>query len=150
MARVTIDIEDIPPSLSNKVKQDLKFKTGNFVWRVRFNIPLDPKTVNKDTMYVSNSQNEKLRTYIKYNMEEEIIEIEPLEPYSTNEYYYLIITTNVKSRGGQSLSEPIKLKFNLEELLKRYIKMRLRNRILSFQYQTNITVITKTSRQSVY
>lgn len=113
MARVTIDIEDIPPSLSNKVKQDLKFKTGNFVWRVRFNIPLDPKTVNKDTMYVSNSQNEKLRTYIKYNMEEEIIEIEPLEPYSTNEYYYLIITTNVKSRGGQSLSEPIKLKFKL-------------------------------------
>lgn len=113
MARVTIDIEDIPPSLSNKVKQDLKFKTGNFVWRVRFNIPLDPKTVNKDTMYVSNSQNEKLRTYIKYNTEEEIIEIEPLEPYSMNEYYYLIITTNVKSRGGQSLSEPIKLKFKL-------------------------------------
>ena len=42
MAKNLIDIEDIPPQLANKVKQDLRFKTGNFVWRVRFNIPLDP------------------------------------------------------------------------------------------------------------
>lgn len=41
MAKNLIDIEDIPPQLANKVKQDLRFKTGNFVWRVRFNIPLD-------------------------------------------------------------------------------------------------------------
>lgn len=113
MAKATIEIEDIPPSLSNKVKQDLKFRTGNFVWRVRFNIPLDPKTVNKDTMYVANSQNQKLKTHIKYDMESEIIEVEPLEPYSTNEYYFLIITTSVKSKGGQSLGEPVKIKFKL-------------------------------------
>ena len=113
MARGLIEIEDIPPQLTNKVKQDLKFKTGNFVWRVKFNIPLDPKTVNKDTMYLVNSQNEKLRTYIKYDMENGQIEVEPLEPYATNEYYHLIITTNVKSRGGQSLSEPIQIKFKL-------------------------------------
>ena len=65
MAKNLIDIEDIPPQLANKVKQDLRFKTGNFVWRVRFNIPLDPHTVNKDTMYVTNSQNQKLRSYIR-------------------------------------------------------------------------------------
>lgn len=113
MAKNLIDIEDIPPQLANKVKQDLCFKTGNFVWRVRFNIPLDPKTVNKDTMYVANSQNQKLKTYIKYDTQNEIIEVEPLEPYSTNEYYYLTITTNVKSKGGQSLSEPVQVKFKL-------------------------------------
>ena len=67
MAKNLIDIEDIPPQLANKVKQDLRFKTGNFVWRVRFNIPLDPHTVNKDTMYVTNSQNQKLRSYIRYD-----------------------------------------------------------------------------------
>ena len=71
MAKNLIDIEDIPPQLANKVKQDLKFKTGNFVWRVRFNIPLDPHTVNKDTMYVTNS------------------------------------------KGGQSLKEPVQIKFKL-------------------------------------
>jgi len=74
MAKNLIDIEDIPPQLANKVKQDLRFKTGNFVWRVRFNIPLDPHTVNKDTMYVTNSQNQKLRSYIRYDTKNEIIE----------------------------------------------------------------------------
>ncbi len=113
MAKELINIEDIPPSLSNKVKQDLKFKTGNFVWRVRFSTPLDPKTVNQNTMYVANSQNQKLRTKIKYNIEDEIIEVEPLEPYSTNEYYFLIITSDVRSKGGQKLSEPVKIKFKL-------------------------------------
>ncbi len=113
MSKSIIEIEDIPPYLSNKVKQDLKFKTGNFIWKVRFNIPLDPKTVNSNTMYVTNSMNQKLKTHIKYNMENEIIEIEPLEPYSTNEYYQLIITSDVKSKGGQNLSEPVKIKFKL-------------------------------------
>ena len=113
MAKNLIDIEDIPPQLANKVKQDLRFKTGNFVWRVRFNIALDPHTVNKDTMYVTNSQNQKLRSYIRYDTKNEIIEVEPLEPYSTNEYYFLTITKNVKSRGGQSLKEPVQIKFKL-------------------------------------
>lgn len=113
MAKHLLDIEDIPPSLANKVKQDLKFKTGNFVWRVRFNIPLDPKTVNKDTMYVVNSADKKLQTSIWYNVKDEQIEIEPLEPYSTNEYYRLIITTNVRSKGGQSLKQPVTIKFKL-------------------------------------
>ena len=113
MAKNLIDIEDIPPQLANKVKQDLRFKTGNCVWRVRFNIPLDPHTVNKDTMYVTNSQNQKLRSYIRYDTKNEIIEVEPLEPYSTNEYYFLTITKNVKSRGGQSLKEPVQIKFKL-------------------------------------
>ena len=105
MAKNLIDIEDIPPQLANKVKQDLRFKTGNFVWRVRFNIPLDPHTVNKETM--------KLQSYIRYDTKNEIIEVEPLEPYSTNEYYFLTITKNVKSRGGQSLKEPVQIKFKL-------------------------------------
>ena len=52
MAKNLIEIEDIPPQLSNKVKQNLKFKTGNFVWKVRFNIPLDPNSVFKETIFV--------------------------------------------------------------------------------------------------
>ena len=113
MAKNLIDIEDIPPQLANKVKQDLRYKTGKFDWLVRFNIPLDPHTVNKDTMYVTNSQNQKLRSYIRYDTKNEIIEVEPLEPYSTNEYYFLTITKNGKSRGGQSLKEPVQIKFKL-------------------------------------
>lgn len=113
MAKNIIEIEDIPPQLENKVKQNLQFKTGNFVWRVRFNTPLDPHTVNKDTMYVLNSQNQRLPCYIHYDTKNEVIEVEPMEPYSTNEYYHLTITTNVKSKGGQALKAPVQIKFKL-------------------------------------
>lgn len=113
MAKHLLEIEDIPPELTNKVKQNLKFKTGNFVWRIRFNIPLDPKSVNKESMYVTNSQNQRLQTYIRYDAEHDLIEIEPLQPYSTNEFYSLVITTGVKSRGGQNLKEPVSVKFKL-------------------------------------
>ena len=64
-------------------------------------------------MYVTNSQNQKLRSNIHYDAKNEIIEVEPLEPYSTNEYYFLTITKNVKSKGGQSLKEPVQIKFKL-------------------------------------
>lgn len=113
MAKPLIEIDEVHPHLTNKVKQDLRFKTGNFVWRVKFNIPLDPKTVNKETMYVTDSQNHRLNTYIRYDRENEQIEVEPLEPYATSEQYSLVITTNVKSRGGQSLPEPVSIKFKL-------------------------------------
>ena len=113
MAKNLIEIEDIPPQLANRVKQDLRFKTGKFVWRVRFNIPLDPKTVNNETMYVVNSENKKLRAFIKYDTQKELIEVEPMEAYATNEYYYLTITTDVKSRGGQTLPGPVQVKFKL-------------------------------------
>lgn len=58
-------------------------------------------------------ENQKLQSYIRYDTKNEIIEVEPLEPYSTNEYYFLTITKNVKSRGGQSLKEPVQIKFKL-------------------------------------
>ena len=135
MAKNLIDIEDIPPQLANKVKQDLRFKTGNFVWRVRFNIPLDPHTVNKDTMYVTNSQNQKLRSYIRYDTKNEIIEVEPLEPYSTNEYYFLTITKNVKSRGGQSLKEPVQIKVQI-------INYRDRNKSVPFYKNATARVVS--------
>ena len=111
MAKKLLDIEEVPSYLSNKVKQDLKFKTGNFVWRVQFNIPLDPKTVNSDTMYVTDAEDHKLQTYIRYDVQKEVIEVEPMEAYAPNNSYHLNITTRVKSRGGQSLREPVKIKF---------------------------------------
>ncbi len=113
MAHNHIEITDVPSSLSNKVKQNLRFRTGNFVWRVRFSTPLDPKTVNNNTMYVTNSQNQKLRSYIKYNMEKGEIEIEGIEAYATSEQYTLHITTDVRSKGGQTLKEPVQIKFKL-------------------------------------
>lgn len=52
MARDYLDILNVDESVQNKVHQRLKFRTGKFVWKVKFNIPLDPRTVNNNNLYV--------------------------------------------------------------------------------------------------
>ena len=113
MAREYIAIEDVPKGYENRVKQNLSFKTGNFVWRCRFTTALDPATITSDNLYVVNESGVKMATKFNYNDITMEIELEPLEPYAKDTDYYLHITTKVKSRGGQRLKEPIQVKFRL-------------------------------------
>ena len=34
-----LEIKNVSDGYLSKVRQDLKFKTGNFVWKIFFNIP---------------------------------------------------------------------------------------------------------------
>ncbi|MGN0154662.1 MAG: Ig-like domain-containing protein [Lachnospiraceae bacterium] len=113
MARNFIEIEDIPKGYENRVKQNLSFKTGKFVWRCRFTTALDPSTITSDNLYVESETGARMDTKFNYNDATMEIELEPLEPYAQNTDYYLNITTKVKSRGGQHLKEPIQIKFRL-------------------------------------
>lgn len=113
MAREFIEIEDIPKGYENRVKQNLSFKTGKFVWRCRFTTALDPATINSDNLFVQSETGAKMSTKFTYNDATMEIEMEPLEPYAQDTDYFLNITTKVKSRGGQSLKEPIQVKFRL-------------------------------------
>ena len=72
--------------LDQAVRQSLKFKTGNFVWRVRFNTPLDPRTVNSNTMYVTSGSG-MLKVNISYDSSRNEVQIEPLEPYAKDEVF---------------------------------------------------------------
>ena len=112
MGKKYLNIQSSTPNASSIIKQDLKFKTGDFVWRVKFNIPLDPGSVNDKNMYVANENNIPLKTYIRYDSITNEIEIEPKEPYSSSESYYLNITTNVCSRNGQRLKDPVQVHFS--------------------------------------
>ena len=98
--------------LDQTVKQSLKFKTGNFVWRVRFNTSLDPQTVNNNNLSVS-SPSGQVKTDIKYDALRNEIEITPLEPYAKDETYTLHISKRVTSRGGKPLKDNIEVKFRL-------------------------------------
>lgn len=108
-----VDIKSLSGSDSRLVKQDLKFRTGNFVWRVVFNIPLNPATVNNDNLTVLNMQGKQVSTRISYNADLHAIEIEPAEAYSVGETYTLIISRNVESRGGQRLKNEISMEFGV-------------------------------------
>jgi hypothetical protein len=108
-----INIEAVSNELQDKVKQSLKFRTGNFVWRVKFSSPLNPATVNNRNLYVTSLNQVPLKTNIRYDSINQYIEIEPLEPYAENESYILTITTNVKSMGGKNLKKNMQLQFKL-------------------------------------
>ena len=108
-----IDIEAVSGGTPNLVKQNLKFKTGKFVLRVKFTAPLNPSTVNNMNLYVTKLDGSSLKTSIQYDSINNYIEIEPLEAYAQNESYILNITKNVESKGGQRLKEEIRLRFKL-------------------------------------
>ncbi len=108
-----IEIEDIIGNDQNIVHQDLKFRTGKFLWRISFTAPLNPETVNNMNLYVSDASDNPLKTSIRYDPVGNYIEIEPLEPYAQNESYILTITKNVESKGGQKLKNEMKVRFHV-------------------------------------
>lgn len=108
-----LNIESVSDNVKDKIKQTLKFRTGNFVWRVKFSAPLSAATVNNNNLYVTSLNNTPLKTFIRYNTVDDYIEIEPLEAYSANESYILTITTNVKSESGKRLKKEVKLQFKI-------------------------------------
>lgn len=113
MAQNYITIESVEGGVNNLVKQNLKFKTGKFVWKIKFTAPLNPATVNNRNLYVTSMSQIPLPTNIRYDSINNCIEIEPLAPYSKNESYLLHITTNVKSKRGQRLPNDITIQFKV-------------------------------------
>ena len=108
-----LTIEPITDGYESLVSEDLKFRTGKFVWRIKFNVALDPKSVNNSSVFVLNENQTPLNTNISYNSTNNFIEIEPLEPYSESQPYILYITTKVRSKGGKYLKKEISLQFQL-------------------------------------
>ena len=108
-----INFESIPDDMEGKVKQNLKFKTGKFVWRVKFTAPLDPATINNMNLYVTDTSNNPLKTTIHYNTSTNEIEIDPLEAYAKDSSYVLHISKRVRSVGGQTLKSDISLQFKV-------------------------------------
>jgi hypothetical protein len=113
MANNFITIESVEGSVKNRVKQSLKFKTGSFVWKIKFTAPLNPATVNNRNLYVTSMNLTPLPTNIRYDSVDNCIEIAPLAPYTKNESYLLHVTTNVRSKKGQKLPNDITIQFKV-------------------------------------
>ncbi|MBR4345229.1 MAG: hypothetical protein IKP88_21410 [Lachnospiraceae bacterium] len=106
-----LDIKNISDGYVGKVRQDLKFKTGNFVWKIFFNIPLNPATVNNQNLTVTDAGGKLLKTSIVYNPELQAIEISPKDAYVQGETYLLHVNKLVESKGGQRLKDEISIEF---------------------------------------
>lgn len=108
-----IQIEEVTGERQDKVHQALKFQTGNFVWRVRFNLPLRTSTVNNQSCFVTTTSGAPLKTTIHYNADQKYIEIEPQEAYAKNTSYILNVTTKVASLQGKNLKQDIRIRFRV-------------------------------------
>ena len=106
-----LDIKSVTGGDEKLIKQDLKFRTGKFIWKVIFNIELNPATVNNQNLQVYSSDNKPVDTKISYNSATNTIEIEPMEAYATNEVYTLHVGNRVESKGGQRLKNEITIEF---------------------------------------
>jgi len=113
MAPQYVNIEAVTEDVKDKVKQTLKFRTGTFVWRIKFSSPLDPSTVNNRNLYVTSAKQAPLKTNIRYDTVNQYIEIEPIEPYAQNESYILTVTRNVRSQGGKYLKKEVQIQFKI-------------------------------------
>ena len=108
-----VAIEGVIGNEQDIIREDMKFRTGKFVWRVSFTAPLNPETVNNMNLYVTDASEKPLKTSIRYDPTGNYIEIEPLEAYAQNESYILTITKNVESKGGQKLKNEMQVRFHV-------------------------------------
>ena len=108
-----ITIENVSPEDKSKVKQDLKFRTSKFIWKVAFNIDLNPESVSNKTVSVITMNRTPVKTNIKYNSFTKCIEIEPLEAYAENESYILVVSNKVQSKTGKFLKKTTHVQFKI-------------------------------------
>lgn len=101
------------PALRGKIHVDIKDPNDGVYWYIKFNIPLDPSSVSKKTMRVTETNGYILNSIITYADEDNMIVISPIDPYLQNEFYVLTVTTDVKSARGNNLKKEIHILFKL-------------------------------------
>jgi len=103
------------PSLKDKIKIDLSGSIESIMWLIKFNLPLDPKSVNGKTMQVTDTDGYVMRTDITYKPHANAISITPLDSYEEQRYYLLKISKKVQSTSGKTLKSNINILFKLYE-----------------------------------
>ncbi|MCL2386317.1 MAG: hypothetical protein FWC89_02095 [Defluviitaleaceae bacterium] len=111
--KIRVAISD--PKLKDKIKVDLTGNADHIFWHIRFNLPLDPSTVNEKSMEVTDTEGYVMRTDISYHAGSNQIAISPLDTYEEQRYYLLKISKKVRSAKGQNLKTIINVLFKLEQ-----------------------------------
>jgi len=102
------------PKLKDKISVNLGDGPLDTVyWYIRFNIPLDEKSVNENSMEVTDTEGYIMRTDISYRTNDNRIVISPLDSYEEQRYYLLKISKKVRSAKGQYLKTVISILFKL-------------------------------------
>jgi len=110
--KVRVAVSD--PRLQGKVQINVDAGSLDSVyWYIRFNIPLDEKSVNEKSMEITDTEGYIMRTDISYRSQDSTIIISPLDTYEEQRYYVLKVSKKVRSAKGQNLKSIISILFKL-------------------------------------
>ena len=120
MERAKMDAENIKlmvsnPDLKSKITTNITDPGGTVYWYIRFNTPLDPDSVTKHSMNVTETCGYILNVIITYDYSRNLIVLNPCDLYRQNEYYLLNISTKVRSDKGKPLPKPVHIMFKLKD-----------------------------------
>jgi len=101
------------PTLKNRIKSNITDPDGSVYWYIRFNTLLDPDSVTKYTMNVTDTKGYILNIIITYDDARNLIVLNPMDLYRQNEYYILNISKKVRSNKGRPLKKPVYIMFKL-------------------------------------
>ena len=101
------------PELASKIYTNLVDPEGDVYWYIRFNTRLNPESVNKFTMNITETNGYIINAMIAYDDKRNLIVLNPMDMYRQNESYLLNISRNVKSEKGKALGKPVHILFKL-------------------------------------
>ncbi|EFV76080.1 hypothetical protein HMPREF1013_03718 [Bacillus sp. 2_A_57_CT2] len=91
----------------------------NKVWEVTFSKELNPDSVNNSSVYILNEEGGKEQVKVSLENNNKSIEIQPPdEGYNLNSpNYTLVLTKDIKTKGGQNLNQSVKTAFKVIDTL---------------------------------
>ncbi|MDE6182206.1 MAG: hypothetical protein K2F59_03260, partial [Eubacteriales bacterium] len=109
-----IKVDSSQKELNNKVRNEIEDTEEKIYWYMKFSQPLDPESISKKTMSVTETNGYIFDTKIIYNKNLELIVIEPLDIYKEEEYYILHIKKEVRSENMKNLKNDVHILFKVK------------------------------------
>jgi hypothetical protein len=130
---------------SPKTWQAQKSSDAAKEWSVKFNMVLDPATVNDDTVYVKDENGVRHSVRLSLSKDQTVIKIKPTKPYSPNRIYNVYITDDVAASTGKYLNQPVIIPFTISNTSTGKAIVSVEN-----VYSDFVTAVTVTTSPEIY
>lgn len=95
------------------VWQNKKDISRDKIWTIRFNIPLDSSSISDSTIYIEDSNCDKIPAIIHYDNDNTQVKVEPVALLKSG-FEYALYIRDIRSMYGNGLNEYIQMKFIVE------------------------------------
>ena len=82
------------------------------VWTVNFTLPVDPSTVNNSRFYITDDNNQAVKTTLVQSSDGTSVKVNPTKAYTVGAKYWLFIAGGLTANSGKNtLTQPIAVPF---------------------------------------